>query len=243
MNQKAERVFSRKCIVGLQSFLYDIIEIEDEIKDDLEITYKKVPIFYSYTGSRQYLKDLFLKEEKYCKELCGEKKLKGNKIILPSGILKMTGTNVITGELSNDNVRLKYTELLQTEFGKQLVDKNSRGAIFPTELSFEVVIRSNSELEILQIHDAVIEQLAFVRVFYISYKGFEKIPCMVEFPTGLSYEKKFSFGIDEENTKTLTLSLKMTAYRPVIDKSTEYNSGNTISDPKFNIIPKRDNEG
>jgi hypothetical protein len=240
--------FIRRCFVGICSFFYEILEIKME--SDKEIKIIKVPILPSLTGgtnSDDFINDLFLPDDKYCEQLNYLKhvnleeipnQIKGNLKTIPSGTISYDGSiGLMVDDVIADNSRMVHKKIIENNFGDEIREFSSRVEIIPISLSFNVKIRCSSELERLLIFDEILDQRIWkVRKFYISWNGFEKIPCAIEIPDTIEMEKNLNFSYNElEKRPEINFGINFVTYRPIIDKRTTYSKNNKSRNNSFNI--------
>ncbi len=125
--------FVRNLIVGLSSFLYDVIEIK-QVEDGV-IKLKRLPMFYSTTGESQFIQDFFLNTDKYCDIL--SPKIEGNTTRIPSGIFSLSNASINQQSLGSGYTRADYQKEFDTEFSREERDMSARVDFVPLRFDFE----------------------------------------------------------------------------------------------------------
>jgi len=234
-----DSTFTRRVFVGVVSFLYDVLEIVDVI--DGKGVLKKVPIYPSMAGEAQFISDLFLNHDFYCDVFTG--KIDGNVRSIPSGNIRLNTVDLQTANVMSGFNRLLYQKEVQTEFDSEIRDFSARGELLPHEFTFQVEIRCGSANERFKVFDALVEQLWKPRKFFISYRGFAKIPCVMALPDGYTMDKKISFAYnDNDKRPELSFSLQLVSWRPIVDYTTAYHYNNTITKTTVRTVAKREEE-
>lgn len=210
-------VFVRNVIVGVSSFLYDIMEIEETINDEDRM--KKVPIFYSMSGSEQFLTDYFLNTDKYHGQLSC--KIEGNVNTIPSGVFTIKTGGISTQDTTSPS-RMVYDKEIETELTNEVRKYSAETEILVETFTLEFTIKASSDIEKWKIYDAIVENLYKVKKFYIRYKGFNKLPCLIGFPENYDVQKQIQFRFnDNDKRPQVVFSAELKTTRPIIDKRTE----------------------
>lgn len=222
MEENHDDVLFRHLIVGLQSALYETIEINQWWKSESEKRVIKVPVFYSLTGSEQFLQDYFLNRDKYCKELsCA---VDGNIAKTPRGVINTTGSGILVDELRQKYERSVYNREFSSMMGKEIRTMSARTAWIPMVYNFNFKIRASSDIQRHKIHQQMIRKLYKKIKYFIQFEGFAKIPCIVGFPEDYDMSKNDSFDFsqpDENNRPTIECPLEVFTFLPDIDFTTE----------------------
>lgn len=220
-------VFTRSIIVGLSSFMYDVIQIK-ETKNG-ETAFKKVPFFYTMTGEEQFLTDYFLNTDKYCSEL--SHKIEGNVTRIPSGRFNITGAGITTDDIGSGYTRANYDKKVETEFTREIRSMSARTTFLPMKYDIEMKVKSGSDLERLKIFEAVVKKLYKIKKFNVRYEGFNKLPCLVSFPESMNIQKNFVFQYPADDKRPLLLfNVEVLGYMPVIDQTSERHNEEKITE-------------
>lgn len=215
-----DNVFVRNVIVGLSSFFYDIMEIDEVVNN--EAKKKKIPIFYSMTGSEQFLSDYFLNTDKYHNELSC--KVEGNVNRIPSGVFTIK-TGGVSSQDATSPSRMVYEKDVETEMTNEVRKFSAETEIIVETFTTEFTIKASSDIEKWKMYDLIIEKLYKLRKFYIRYKGFNKLPCMIGFPENYDVQKQIQFRHnDNDNRPLVVFSAELKTSRPVPDYRTEMES-------------------
>lgn len=228
-----DNVFVRRVLVGLASFLYDIIEIEQNVNG--ETTTKRVPFFYSMSGgnnSDQYITDLYMNTDRYCNEL--DPTVEGNISQVPSGVISLGSNDVSQEDVGAGYTRVNFKKEFETEFTQEMRDMSARGDFLPIKFSMEIKIKCGSEIERMKIWEQVITKLWKLKKYWIKYKGFPKLPCTISFPDAYNMDKNFQWRFAENKKRPqLVYGIELLAWLPVLHENTERFDGNRIEDGKF----------
>jgi hypothetical protein len=223
-------VFTRNVIVGLSSFLYDVINIKQVVKGEIQI--KRMPFFYSMTGEEQFIQDYFANTDKYCNIL--SPKIEGNTVRIPSGVFTFTDVGVRQQDMTSGNTRAEYVKTFETDFGDEERNMSARTDFIPLEFGFEAVVKCGSDVERLKIFQEMIRMFYKQKKFYIKFEGFNKLPVTVSFPESYNIAKNFQFKYGQEDKRPkLTFQLQVVAYQPIVDISTERFLGQKIDNFTF----------
>lgn len=237
-----QKIFTHRVLVGLSSFLYDILEIEEE-KDNLP-TLIKVPFFVSQAGEEQFMKDLFLDHDKYKNELSC--KIDGNLRRIPRGVINYNGFDIDSSNLIAGFNRIVYNKEVQGDFADEMREFTSLGDWIPMTYKFDLKIKCSNETQRMNIADTIADELYKTRVFYFSYRGFERLRAAVSFPESFDGKKSVPFGYSQNDLHPeLSFSMELKTYKPVIDEKTEYHINNTAKKSIINHIekPNENNNG
>jgi len=212
-----DNVFFRNVIVGLSSFFYDIMEVEEIVNDKASM--KKVPIFYSMTGTEQFLTDYFLNTDKYHNELSC--KIEGNVNQIPSGVFTVK-TGGVSSQDTTSSARMVYEKDVETEMTTEVRKFSAETEIIVETFNLEFTIKASSDIEKWKIYDVIIEKFHKVKKFFIKYKGFNKLPCLIGFPDSYDVQKQVQFRFNDNDKRPLVVfSAELKTFRPVPDFKTE----------------------
>lgn len=209
-------VFMRNVLIGFTHFMHDIIKIK-EVKNG-QIETKTVKCYYSQTGNQQYLTDLYLDPHQYS---AVDFKVEGNYNEIPRGVFTINSSGVNGQNLSGGYERMEFEIEVETKDGinKEMVSAMTQ--FQPEEFSVELELKCTSEIERMKIYDVIIEKLYKVKKFYYRYRGFNKLPCHVTFPDNTNDNHQFKFRTNSNDSlPMLTVNIRLTAYRPIIDETT-----------------------
>lgn len=231
--------FVRNIIVGLSSFLYDVIEIKQTEKGVIKL--KRVPFFYSFTGEEQFITDYFLNTDKYCNVL--SPKVEGNVTRIPSGVFSLSNAGVDPQRLGSGYTRADYKKEFETDFSLEERDMSARTDFVPVSFDFESKVKCGSDIERLKIFEEIIKKFYKVKKFWIKYEGFHKIPVTVSFPDQYNIAKNFQFRYpDNETRPQMIFQLQVIGWLPVIDEKTERFAAEHIDDFTTILKPRKPQE-
>lgn len=231
-----DNVFTRNLIVGLSSFLYDVIQIKQARNGNIEL--KRVPFFYSTTGEEQFIQDYFLNTDKYCNIL--SPKIEGNLVRVPSAVFSMSNAGINQQSVTSGYTRADYQKEFDTEFSTEERDMSARVDFIPLQFDFEAKVKAGSDIERIKIFEEIIKNFYKVKKFWIKYEGFQRLPVMVSFPDQYNLDKNFQFRYpDNEKRPTMIFNLQVVGYLPVVDLSTERFAGEKIDDFTSVITPRK----
>lgn len=226
-------VFVRNVIVGVSSFFYDSMKIKEVVKG--EVNEKKVPIFYSMTGSEQFLSDYFLNTDKYHNELSC--RIEGNVNQIPSGVFTIKTGGVSTSDTTSP-ARMVYDKEVETEMTTEVRKFSAETEILVETFNLEISIKASSDIEKWKIYDVIIENFYKIKKFFIRYKGFEKLPCIIGFPESYDVQKQIQFRYQDDTKRPMIVfNAELKTARPIIDPRTETETH--ITDPNLTLTPKK----
>jgi hypothetical protein len=213
-----DNVFSRAVIVGLVNLLNNKIQFVN-VLSDTEQDVIEVPWFFNQAGDERFMQDYFT----FWSDCVHPKLSDGNYDVIPRGNATLTGESINSSMLTHRFVRGKRVK----EIDGQLHTFNGYLNSIPLTLSFDCTIKTDTHLDALKIQQTIRELFYKVQVFQTSYDGF-RIPCQVGFPEDIGLEKTFEYSYGDDTTCTLSFSLELETYQPVMDKSTERHESNRM---------------
>ena len=225
-----DNVFSRAVIVGLVNTLNNKIQFINTLSDD-EVDVIEVPWIYNQAGSERFMQDYFT----HWNDCVHPKMADGNYDVIPRGNIILNGETINSSALTNRFVRGKRVK----EVDGQLQTFNSYLNSIPLVFSFECEIKTDTYLDALKIQQTIREVFYATQIYYTSYDGF-RIPCQVGFPTDYGLEKTFEYAYGDNGEVTITFSLELETYQPVLDKTSEKHNANRITAFSPTINPGMD---
>lgn len=228
-NQKynTDNVFSRAVLVGMINLLNNKIQFSNVIDNDTQDVIE-VPWFPNQAGDERFMQDFFLHWQD-----CQHPKLAtGNYDIIPRGILTLSSESINDSALTHRFIRGKRVK----EVNGQLQTFNAYLNSIPLTYNFDCEIKADTYLDAMKITQTIREIFYATQVFYTSFNGF-KIPCQVGFPGDYSIEKTFDYSYGDDTDVTITFSLELETYQPVMDKTSEMHDANRMNAINPSYIP------
>lgn len=228
----------RSVIVGLANFLNDKIQFSN-VWSDTDIKLVRVPFFYSFSGDERFIQDYATNWSD-----CMPNFIEGNYDYIPRGTFTLTGTNVLSGNLTSRFVRGYYTKVVDGELKRY----NSYINSIPLSMTFNARVIVDSQLDIFRVTESLIENLYRTGVFRVNYRGFS-VPTVVGFPDNYTSNKQYQFTYGGEqqsapNRWEITFDMEVETYQPIIDKQQDMFAGHriehfnlTINEEKYVVGP------
>lgn len=212
-NQKynTDNVFSRAIIVGIVNLLNNKIQFINTVDNDKEDIIE-VPWFPNQAGDERFMQDFF----QHWSDCQHPKLATGNYDVIPRGVITLNGENINESALTHRFVRGKRVK----EVDGQLQTFNAYLNSIPLTYTFECVVKTDTYLDAMKVTQTIREIFYATQIFYTSYKGF-KIPCQVGFPADYTIDKTFEYTYGDDTDVTVSFSLELETYQPVMDKTTE----------------------
>lgn len=217
----------RSIIIAVLSKFQNILKIKQYSASN-NFTEHVIPFFYSMTGSEDFILDNFMTSD--YSELASNA-YEGSYEPIPRGVLQMSSVEIDSGSMINRHVR--------TEIPKKVDNINYKmysyeTMIIPVNLSFEVKIVSNSNLEMLKIVEVLISNLYKVTNFKVDF-GMYYVNGTIVLPESFDQEKLFEFTYSDKQKNEITFSIDVSTSIPVFDEKTEHFLGDKIMSIESNI--------
>lgn len=227
--------FTRKVILGILTYLYEKVGFTQTIDGkDEEV---KIPYYYSYTGSQQFLMDFFKDTDNYYKKICEDgHKTEGNTIKVPSGTLKLKSIGINKTFLTSQYARMNISKKEETDFGYMNNNSSVRTNMIPLLYQFDITLITSSFTQQLNVVENTLKELVGVRKFFIGeYEGYKMLPVLMGFPDDydLSLLMKFNPG-DNNQRSTTDFVIEALAYIPRKLAGSEYKFNESITKFKIN---------
>ena len=211
-------VIIRAAIVGLVNELNNRINYYNIWEDDKQ-KLVKVPFFYAMSGDERFIQDAFSNWSD-----CYPDFIEGNTDPIPRGTLFLTGTSILSNNLTSRYVRGSYNK----EVAGELKRYNSYINSLPLQLNFSAEILCDSVLDTLKITQSAMTVLYRTLVFNLNYKGF-RVPTQAGFPDTYNSTKQFEFSYGETNRIKTTFDVELQTFLPIPDQAQEFFAGNNMS--------------
>jgi hypothetical protein len=214
-----DNIHSRAIIVGLINMLNNKIQYENQLSNT-EKDVIEVPWFFAKSVDERFLQDYFT----FWSDCIHPKLVDGNYDITPRGIITLTSKGIESSSLTQRFVRGSYVK----EIDGKLETFNSYLNAIPLKMNFDCSIICSSYTDGFKIEQALLETFYKVQVFNVSFKGF-RIPAQVGFPEDYGLEKNFEYSYGDDNETTISFSLELETFYPVMDKTSERHESNRMS--------------
>lgn len=215
----------RNIILSVLYTLNDKVKYK-QYKDNNIFDEITVPFFYSLTGAEDFLVDNFMNEE-YSKY--SEAKLDGIYEKVPRGVINLTSLEIDSGALINKNIRCTIPKKVDETTFKMY---SYETMIIPINMTFDVRINCNSNIEMFKITLSLIKNLYKTNPFSVDYGGYKHRGNMI-IPESFEQEKQFEFSYTDKKTYDITFSLDVNTDILIFDENTEIFAGSRIE--KFEL--------
>jgi len=214
-----DNVHSRAVIVGFVNLLNNKVFFENILSDTVVDTVY-VPFYYSMTGDERFLQDYFLEWN----DCVHPRHADGNYDVIPRGIVTLSSKSIDTAKLTHRFVRGNYVKMVNG----QLQTFSSYINSLPIQMTFDVEVRADSNLDAFKIEQALTETFYKNQVFSVTYKGF-RIPCQAGFAEDYSVNRTFEFSYADDTQISVKFSVDVETYFPVLDSTTERNNATRMT--------------
>lgn len=221
-----EDSIQRACIVALINNLNGRITIENQW-DDNTTKEVKVPFYYAMSGDERFLQDYFTSWSD-----CAPSFIEGNTDPIPRCSIWLTGSSVLSSNLTSRFVRGYYTK----EENGELKRFNSYINSIPLQLNFSAEILYDVTIDGFKIVESLWENLYRTISFSVDYKGF-RVPTMAGFPDNFSSTKQFEYTYGVTDRLKIPFEIEVQTYMPIIDKDEEMFAGNRIENIQATYKP------
>lgn len=188
-----------------------------------------VPFFYSLTGADDFLLDHFMTPD--YSELSSQE-LENNYEPIPRGVLTMTSLEIDAGSLINRHVRVSIPVKVDETTYKMY---SYETMIVPVNLSFDIRIVCNSNIEMLKITEKLISDMYKTNNFYVDFGGYH-VRGSMNLPESFEREQLFEFGFTDKKQYDITFSVEVSTSFPVFDEKSEMFMGDRIESFESNIF-------
>ena len=211
----------RASIVGLINELNNRIYFEN-IWSDNEKKTVRVPFFYAMSGDERFLQDYFSNWSD-----CAPDFIEGNTDPIPRGTIFLTGTSIMSANLTSRYVRGFYTKEIDGEMKRFSSYINS----IPVQLNFSAEIIVDTVIDSFKIVESIFAVLYRTIVFSVNHNGF-RIPTQAGFPDSYNSTKQFEYTYGVTDHLKVTFDIELQTYFPIPDPKEVRFAGNVID--KFN---------
>ncbi len=209
-------VFLRSLSVALLNLLTNKLFIWNRIADK---DYRTIPIpfFYDMASSdERFMQDIYMGDS--LDDCIPVKITEGNTDLVPRGAIRLTDININTASLTNRFVRGEYRQ--ENDDGN-LITHNAPINHIPLDIGFECKIVIDGELNAFKVVQQWIRTFIFTHRFMFLFDGFV-IEAQTGFPESGGLERAFEHSYADDSTRTISFTLTVETYMPVIDKTLDY---------------------
>ena len=183
----------------------------------------EVPFYYSLTGAEDFLIDHFMSPNY---SVYAENKLDKNYEPVPRGVMSLSSIEIDSGSLINKHIRTSIPKKVDETTYKMY---SYETVIIPLNMSFEVRIICNSNLEMFKITEAIIASMYKTHPIIIDFGGY-RVKGHVNLPESFEQEKTLEFTYSDKKQYDITFSVEVTTTMPIFDEKTEMFLGNRIEE-------------
>lgn len=200
-------VFNRVVIVGLLNLMNNKI-CYDQIFENTVIENVHVPCMYDFGSSdERFAQDNYTFFGASC---FGEKKIDGKFDMLPRCVIRYTGSQIDSGNITNKGVRGYY---MKNENGK-LSSYTALLYSIPLTFNFECEMWVDNLDTAFKIEQSIRETFYKNRTYNVLFRGM-KVGCCVGFPEQQTLAKTVNYAFDTERQIKLNFNLAVETYQPV----------------------------
>jgi len=200
--------FVRMATIGLCKVLATKIRWINRWSDGKKIRVL-VPFYTSFAGQERLMLDAFVDDTVSTRvELNTDQKQRG--------IVTFKGSSQKDDEVANPNQYISKETKINDEF-KNVV---SRTWAVPISLSYDIMIKLDTEMEALTCYTKILDMLYNYRFYNISYFGI-KIDAFFKLPADLGIEIPRETNLGTDNTITIKFSLEVSTHYPVFSILTD----------------------
>lgn len=219
-----DNVLIRTVIVGLINSLNEKIYFNN-VKSDTEVQKVNVPFYYAFSGDERFMQDYFSDWGD-----CAPVMIEGNYDPIPRGSLTLTGTTILSGQLTSRFVRGTRVKEEEGQLNKYSSYLNS----IPLNMTFSVSIIVDNVIDSFKITQELIRIFYKTLVFRVNYDG-TVVPSQVGFPESYTNNKLFEYTYGENSRTTITFDLELETYFPIFDPLQEMKAKETIGRTIVNV--------
>lgn len=214
-----------------------IISVLNEFKEKLtfrqytnsnEYDTHTVPFYYSLTGAEDFLLDHFMTKDY---SALSEQELNNNYEPVPRGILTMTSLEIDAGALINKHIRVSIPVKIDDKTYRMY---SYETMIVPINMSFDIRIVCNSNIEMLKITESLISNMYKTNNFYVDYGGYH-VRGSMSLPESYEREQLLEFSFTDKKQYDLSFSVEISTSFPIFDEKSEMFLGNKIDSFDSNI--------
>ena len=181
----------------------------------------KVPFFYSLTGASDFMLDHYMSSDW---SAFSELEIDKNYEPVPRGVLTLSGLEIDSGSLINKHIRTTIPKKVDATTYKMY---SYETVIIPLNLSFDVRIICNSNIEMFKITESIIANMYKSNPIYVDYGGY-RVRGHVNLPESFEQEKLFEFTFSDKQQCDITFSVEVSTTMPIFDEKSEIFAGNRI---------------
>ena len=220
-------VFNRVVIIGLLDLLNNHMTY-DQIWDDNIVEKVKVPFMYDFGSSdERFAQDNYAFFGSSCFDA---NMITGKFDVLPRGVLKYTGSNIDSGNITNRFVKGTF---LKNENGK-LTSYTAMMYSIPLTFNFDCEMWIDNMVTAFKIEQSLRDTFYKNKTYNVLYRGM-KVGCSAGFPEQINLDKTTSYSFDSERQIKLTFSIAVETYQPSFDMTTAIESDKTMEHLLYDV--------
>lgn len=223
-----EDILVRAVIAGILNILNNKITYQ-QVWSNEDIETIAVPWFYNMSGDERFMQD-FYTHYAHC---LPPKPVDGNFDMIPRGVITYTGSSIDSGRITSRYVQGTYMK----EIDGQLQTMRSFLYSIPLDINFDCEMWIDTQITSLKVEQAIRELFYKTVTFYVYYKGM-RLGCTVGFPEDITLTKNIQYSFESDNKIKLNFNLRVEAYQPVFDPTTEVNNNENMTGIGYRLIDK-----
>jgi len=163
-----------------------------------------VPMYLSFAGSERFLLDSYLDD-------ITDARVELNTDQIPRGIITPTSFSSVSDQFANPNIYIPKNTKIHDQYTKII----SKVFAIPIEVSYDIEIRVDSEIDIYKVSEKIMDLLFNYRFFNMDYFGV-KIDNILELPDDRSIKLPRDGDIDlsSDNVKSINFNLSVKSNYP-----------------------------
>lgn len=230
-NSNTQDVFLRNATLALLDTMNKKIVID--LSRDGNITKHKVPVYYNFAGTGQFMQDFFIDVPDGCEY---PDHAEGNYEVVPRGEVTLQSFAVKSEDITNPFVRGTFKQEDRDENDAKVMNAySSRLRTLPMDISFEIKFITDNLNKTFKISEKILDFYYANVVAYFQYRGV-RIPAQIKFPENITNDKKYQFTYKDDTYIETTVAVKMETYYPSFDQSSTMHKGNVIR--QFGVAKK-----
>ena len=166
----------------------------------------RVPIFYSMTGTEDFLLDSFSDDI-----VSNSRYVEVNTSMIPRGHITMTSYSIKGDEFANPNVWLKWVREDNDEIRKILTKVRA----VPLSVKYDLQIMVKSEIDSFKCQQSIMDMLWLYKFMYFEH-NFMNIDAVFVVPDDSNVEIQREQNLSAENVIKLTTSFEVHTYYPAV---------------------------
>ena len=175
-----------------------------------------VPMYYSLTGSEDFLLDSFTDDV-----VSNVRKVELNTDLIPRGHITLSSWSVKSDEFCNPNTWFKKVVENEDEIKKEL----TRLRAIPIQANYNCTIKLESELDISKCNEAILNSMWFYKYMYFEH-NFMHIDAIIQIPNDKNITIQREKTMTSDNTIKIDFDFEVHTYYP------SYNESQTVGKPR-----------